>query len=535
MNAIRQAAFLRPISRASSPAPGVRGDSAPVETRVDEIPITRTSSRGPLNRLTLTAKRSRSNIPTTITPPATPAPPPTLVQDGSYLEALSLKLSEGISKALAPVSALPAGTALIDDTFNGRKPLPSGRGRALGNLIAGELNASKDNLQLQRAIVRQLHRPLSVLLTNLSAQLLPVLSSPKFNPAEWTPTATAAQLHALALATFARELLQAFDEMHLGVTGLSDARSDGLLGIREGFEHIIGRVVNPLVAAIKQDLDSIVPELEKDPGEGWQPKHSNNSAFKPVSPNQRYHSSVNILHSHVTVYAKALERYIFIGGSVVEHGIVGVIIGLAWRGLVALAHRKPKWVKPLSRQATPPSAIGAKKKLTPPTTPRMPLSFRPSRPPSPTILSPTRAADAKALSDLLTLLPRPSTANKLACEALDDAFEAMRSLSVLFDTLDTFTGTVEDRDLDVLTEELPTLIALPVLLNAPNVEKGEINEGVPQLLGMEEQEYRQTCLSSFGREEECAETVSRQLLEVLEERGSGNTAIARWLRQQAEE
>jgi hypothetical protein len=118
---------------------------------------------------------------------------------------------------------------------------------------------------------------------------------------------------------------------------------------------------------------------------------------------------------------------------------------------------------------------------------------------------------------------------------LDEASEAMRSLSVLFDTLDTFTGTVEDMDLDVLTKDLPTLIALPVLLNAANVDKGNIKEGVSQLLHMEEQEYRQTCLSSFGREEECAETVSRQLHEVFEERGAMNTALARWLQSQAED
>jgi len=391
-------------------------------------------------------------------------------------------------------------------------------------------------MQLQRAIVRQLHRPLSVLLTNLSAQLLPVISSPKFNPTEWASSPSAAQLHALALATFAREILQAFDEMRLGVTGLSDARGDGLQGVREGLEHIIGRVVNPLVASIKQDLYSIVPELEKETVDGWAPKHTANPLpFKPAFSNQRYHPSFSALSAHTGSYVKTLERCLSAGGKLVEHSIVGVTIGLAWRGLVALAHRNAKGVKPLSRQSTPPSAIGAKKKLTPPTTPRMALTFRPSRPPSPTFVSPTRAADAKALYDLLVILPRPSSSNELACEALDEAFEAVRSLSVLFDTLDTFTGTVEDSDLEVLTKDLPTLIALPVLLNASNVDKGNIKESVPQMLHMDEREYRQTCLPSFGREEECAETVSRQLLEILEEKGASNTAIARWLRSQSEE
>ena len=50
-------------------------------------------------------------------------------------------------------------------------------------LTRSELNASKGNIHLQRAILRSLQKPLSVLLTNLSTQLLPLLSSPSFlNP-----------------------------------------------------------------------------------------------------------------------------------------------------------------------------------------------------------------------------------------------------------------------------------------------------------------------------------------------------------------
>ena len=52
------------------------------------------------------------------------------MQDGSYLEALSLKLSEAVSKALAQPSG-PAGELL-----GGRRPIPAGRGQALGLLIA---------------------------------------------------------------------------------------------------------------------------------------------------------------------------------------------------------------------------------------------------------------------------------------------------------------------------------------------------------------------------------------------------------------
>jgi hypothetical protein len=53
-------------------------------------------------------------------------------QDGSYLQVLSLKLSEGVSKALAQ----PAGSGPGNESLNGRRPIPTGRGRAFGSLIA---------------------------------------------------------------------------------------------------------------------------------------------------------------------------------------------------------------------------------------------------------------------------------------------------------------------------------------------------------------------------------------------------------------
>lgn len=62
---------------------------------------------------------------------ATPAP--AIVQDGSYLEVLSLKLSEIVSKSLmSPLAPAAAGS---NDVLNGRRPIPAGRGLALGALI----------------------------------------------------------------------------------------------------------------------------------------------------------------------------------------------------------------------------------------------------------------------------------------------------------------------------------------------------------------------------------------------------------------
>jgi hypothetical protein len=64
--------------------------------------------------------------------PMTPSQAATVIQDGSYLQVLSLKFSEGVSKALAQ----PPSPATAGDSLNGRRPIPAGRGRDFGSLIA---------------------------------------------------------------------------------------------------------------------------------------------------------------------------------------------------------------------------------------------------------------------------------------------------------------------------------------------------------------------------------------------------------------
>lgn len=81
----------------------------------------------PLTKLSLNNLRRASPAPL-----STPTPAPhTLVQDGSYLEMLSLKLSEAVSRAVTQ----PSGTPAMNDVVSGKKPIPSGRGSTLGALI----------------------------------------------------------------------------------------------------------------------------------------------------------------------------------------------------------------------------------------------------------------------------------------------------------------------------------------------------------------------------------------------------------------
>ena len=120
-NILEAPSFFRPSSRPSSPAPLV------VPLRPESGQALERHSR-PSNKLSL------SNL---IRQPPSQAPSPTptvplLVQDGSYLEMLSLKLSEAVSKALAP----PIGPPSANEQMDARRIIPTGRGVALGSLVA---------------------------------------------------------------------------------------------------------------------------------------------------------------------------------------------------------------------------------------------------------------------------------------------------------------------------------------------------------------------------------------------------------------
>ena len=119
MNALRPSLF-RPTSRPSSPSPAVTPQPSDGANPAERAP--RSTSRLSLagfRKLPPTRSMSLSQAASTI-------------QDGSYLQVLSLKLSEGVSKALAQ----PVGTTTTSECLNGRRPIPAGRGREFGSLIA---------------------------------------------------------------------------------------------------------------------------------------------------------------------------------------------------------------------------------------------------------------------------------------------------------------------------------------------------------------------------------------------------------------
>ena len=118
MNVLKTPSFFRP----SSPTPAVL--------------TVRPESGQPLERHSRSlTKLSLSNlIRQPASRPSSPPfqSPPLLVQDGSYLEMLSLKLSEAVSKALAP----PIGPPPANEQMEARRFIPAGRGIAFGSLIS---------------------------------------------------------------------------------------------------------------------------------------------------------------------------------------------------------------------------------------------------------------------------------------------------------------------------------------------------------------------------------------------------------------
>ena len=393
--------------------------------------------------------------------------------------------------------------------------------------------------------MRSLQRPLSALLTNLSNNLLRLLSSPDFlNPPAPTiqaPDPNPTQAHALSYATLAGELLEVFDELGLGLD--SDLRGDGLKSTREGLMSVTTRVIHPLVAGIKAELTSVVEALETPaPTSAAVPKIPASSKTVVTQ-----HPSVITLQAVVQIYARALMRYF--STTPTQAHLASLEISIVWRTLVALAHRTPSQLMPPSSNL---ALVNAKKARavgnTPPTTPpstRFILKLPPSRPPSPPTLQPVMPPivnDARAVCDLLSSLPRPAEdreRTRLAREAVTDACGGLKALLCLMESVQTSTThCAEDleRELGTLTADLPTLIALPILLNA-YVFTGEKGgpRSIPSILGLPEERYRQECLAGFGRAEECTAAVGQRVLDVLSNQPGLTSdpvaeAVVRWLK-----
>jgi hypothetical protein len=559
---------LRSSSRPASPAPNTSPpaitplvvptarSSTPITPLDLSVPASPTNEpkegkdsiphRGPLAKLHLPAAFRRASPSPSPLPAPTPIPATTIDKPSvgsNYLNALALRISEAASKAVASPTPIHNSDGLL---INGRRPLPAGRGRILGQLIAAEINAAaQGGNDLLRASLRALHRPLNVLLSNVSGLLAPlVVTTPT---SVLTPTSGwvgngAAQAHALGLAIMVGELLEALGGLPGDCTKIG---GEGLRSIKEGLEGVVKRVVNPVLTAVRTELGALVDALELAPESGVANKKDKGAPGD--------HLALGALHNAMPCAMRVLGRIASVPGSVVRGALAACEIAIVWRVMVALAHRKVG--EPVSQMAhggSPtktssglilgkshaagkPHSLGKQqslgsigssavpasltKRLTPPNTPpagRFGLLLPPSRPASPPgSLNPATqlAHDARVVFGLLDALPKP--AGEDAREAVVEAFDALRAFTELLallsahpidrqaiiDLVDGESGDESNGHLE--REELSALIVLPALLRG---------RSVATLLEIGEAEYRERCLAGFGRAEASEEVVVRAVL-----------------------
>ncbi|KAJ1300312.1 hypothetical protein OPQ81_005134 [Rhizoctonia solani] len=400
---------------------------------------------------------------------------------------------------------------------------------------------------LLRASLRALHRPLNVLLTNVSTLLAPlVLATPSnvLSGNGWLSLG-ASQAHALSLATLVAELLESLDALP---GDCAKVGGEGLRSIKQGLEGVISRVVQPVLTAVRTELCTLVDALELGPLAGGK---KDNSLAGPI-----------------TVATKILARVGNVPGPVAGGAIAACEIAIVWRAMVALSHRKidpnPKSLSTKSSGPLKSATPLLPKRMTPPNTPPPARFLLPtSRPPSPPS-APSQAMqlanDARVVLAMLDGMPRPSGED--AKEAVGEAFGALARFvevlgmlaSPMFDKAALIKLVDGETSLPAKSpspsstskspspakssptqpsspssdedEELPALLVLPTLL---------YGRSVASILGIDEAAYRERCLSGFGRAEASEEVVLRAVLARLDEEERVPEWVKDWIKTRAQE
>lgn len=349
------------------------------------------------------------------------------------------------------------------------------------------------------------------------------------------PNLTPIQVHALALARFASELLACFDELKLDPH--CDPRGDSLKSTKEGLASLVSRVTSPLIQKLK---DELVPQLQtiSQTNVHHTPHVTTRVGGGGSKTLTHVHPSIVSLQPLMPLYGKVLSRCSEMSSA--QNALTTFVISIVWQCLVTLAYRPS--VPRLRANSDPPqpmtitaSASSLKKRIasgfTPPSTPPTTrFKLPPSRPPSPSasVFVPNAIDDARALYDMLSLFPKPKEEYEVAREAVDEAFEALAALTALLAAV-CDTRIREDLDLELITTDLPVLIALPILLGWLGYDGATV---IPAMLGLSETDYRESCLAGFGRADECTSVVGERVLEVLRsERGDNQKGdmVIKWL------
>jgi len=140
----------------------------------------------------------------------------------------------------------------------------------------------------------------------------------------------------------------------------------------------------------------------------------------------------------------------------------------------------------------------------------------------------------------MVLLPRPSAecdATRVAREAVDEALSGLTALATLLENISNPLFKVGKsheailEEIERITADLPTLIALPVLLRSYSrvtIESPSI-PSISSIINVSEDEYRKSCLSGFGRAEQCSNVIGHSVLDFLRDQGGLQSLVEQWL------
>jgi hypothetical protein len=125
----------------------------------------------------------------------------------------------------------------------------------------------------------------------------------------------------------------------------------------------------------------------------------------------------------------------------------------------------------------------------------------------------------------------------VAREAVDEALSDLTALATLLENIDNplfKVGKSQEvilEEIEQITADLPTLIALPVLLRSySSVTTGSPSiPPISSIINISEDEYRKSCLSGFGRAEQCSSIIGHSVLDFLRVQGGLQSLVAQWL------
>lgn len=165
-----------------------------------------------------------------------------------YMDVLGLRLNEVVNKA----------TAGID--YKHKKGFKKGCGWQVGEAIVKEMPYPPNDAYLIRAVLRTAVKSLSIYITRLESLLLPALTDPAFAAALNTTHVTAtsnplnpAQMFAVSVAHTAWETCEVLEQT-LETGKWPKFVSETLRPVMDKLDLVVGKVVQPLLIALKRDL-----------------------------------------------------------------------------------------------------------------------------------------------------------------------------------------------------------------------------------------------------------------------------------------